>query len=167
MRARCSLRAACGLLAGAALLAATVHAEPDMDSPAISEAASKRVTGRWVFRTDIAEKGCTITGEMRIEPARADTSIRACEFVSTETCGSDDPLPTRMEQACRVVEQGDGLLIRSEVTGSLTDGIPVESYLPDHFTLTDVTGEEMSGLWYDQLYRDTVRFWRPRPVPIS
>jgi len=128
---------------------------------------SESTDGRWVFQTDIAEKGCTITGEMVIEPEAEGAGYRACRFTSTEYCGSSDLVPTRMEQSCRVVEQKDFLLIRSEVTASLTEGVPVAAYLPDHFTLTDVSGEEMSGLWYDRLYRDAVRFWRPKPVPVS
>lgn len=130
-------------------------------------AAADAASGRWVFQTDIAEKGCTITGEMTISPAEEEAGSRACTFVTTEYCGFDDPVPTSMEQACRVIEQGDFLLIRSEVVASLTEGVPVEAYLPDHFTLTEISDTEMSGTWYDRLYRDSVRFWRPRPVPVS
>ncbi|MEM0987045.1 MAG: hypothetical protein AAGJ32_12435 [Pseudomonadota bacterium] len=133
----------------------------------VSSAWADATSGQWAFRTDIATKGCTITGEMVIDPATADEGVRACRFVSTEFCGFDDETPTVMEQSCRVITQGDFLLIRSEVTGSRTEGVPVEAYLPDHFTLTTVTGTEMTGGWYDQLYRDAVRFWRPEPVPVS
>ncbi|MEM7767466.1 MAG: hypothetical protein AAF253_08260 [Pseudomonadota bacterium] len=130
-------------------------------------AAADATSGRWAFRTDIGEKGCTITGTMEIAAGAEAAEARTCRFVSTETCGPDDLVPTTMEQACQVVKQADFLLIRSEVTGSLTDGVPVEAYLPDHFTLTEVSPSEMSGTWYDQLYRDTVSFWRPEPVPVS
>ena len=125
------------------------------------------LSGRWAFRTDIAEKGCTISGTMMIQPALGESAVRQCSFVSSETCGPSDPQPTRMEQSCRVIEQGEFILIRSEVTGSLTEGVEVDFYLPDHFTVEVESASRMAGTWYDRLYRDTVEFWRPDDVPVS
>jgi len=130
-------------------------------------AAADVTSGKWAFRTDIADKGCTITGTMEIGPPVDGETSRACRFVSTEICGPSDLLPATMEQSCRVIWQSNFLLIRSEVVSSLTEGVNPDFYMPDHFTLTETSATEMSGTWYDRLYRDAVRFWRPTPIPVS
>ena len=130
-------------------------------------ASASETDGRWDFRTDIEEKGCTITGQMMISPASEDTAVRACEFVTTELCGAEDPQPTSMRQSCRVIAQGDFLLIRSQVEESLTDGVPAARYLPDNFTVKPDGSARMVGRWYDRLYADSVEFWRPKAVPVS
>lgn len=104
---------------------------------------------------------------MSIEPLAGGETVRACRFVSAETCGPDDPEPTRMEQACRIVAQGEFYLIRSEVIASLTEGVPAEYYLPDHFTVKPDEPGRMSGTWYDRNYRDRVDFWRMKTAPSS
>ncbi len=130
-------------------------------------ASAQGPEGLWGFRTDIVEKGCTIQGQMSIEPLAGDNTVRACRFVSAETCGPEDPEPTKMEQACRIVAQGEFLLIRSEVVTSLTQGVSADYYLPDHFTIKPSAPGRMSGTWYDRNYRDEVEFWRMKTAPSS
>lgn len=144
----------------AAILAFTVICS---QPPALAEDPQ----GLWAFRTDIEEKGCTIQGQMSIEPLGDDETVRNCRFVSAETCGPEDPEPTKMEQACRIVAQGDFLLIRSEVVASLTESVSADYYLPDHFTVKPSAPGRMSGTWYDRNYRDRVEFWRMKTAPSS
>ena len=117
-------------------------------------------SGAWEFRTDIREKGCSITGLMTIDPKLPGSTVRECRFVSAETCGAEDIQPTEMEQACRVIEQGRFLMIRSEVVASLTEGVSASRYMPDHFTVRPTQPGRMSGTWFDRLYTDHVEFWR-------
>jgi hypothetical protein len=123
--------------------------------------------GLWGFRTDIAQKGCRIEGQMSIDPQVPGEAARNCRFISAETCGQADPEPTRMEQACRVLEQGRFLLIRSEVIASLTEAVPADYYLPDHFTVKPTEPGRMAGTWHDRNYRDSVEFWRIKTAPSS
>ena len=122
--------------------------------------ANADASGAWEFRTDIAKKGCSITGLMTIDPVLPGSSVRECRFVSAESCGSDDIQPTEMEQACRIIQQGDFLIIRSQVVASLTEGIPPSRYMPDHFTIRPTAPNRMAGTWFDRLYTDHVEFWR-------
>lgn len=122
--------------------------------------ASADPSGAWEFRTEIDAKGCTITGIMTIDPLVPGSSVRECRFFSAETCGTEDDTPTEMEQACRVIQQAEFLIIRSEVVASLTDGVPVTRYMPDHFTVRPSGPGRMSGTWFDRIYSDHVEFWR-------
>ena len=119
-------------------------------------------SGVWEFRTDIRDKGCAITGVMTIGPLVPGETQRSCEFVSAETCGPEDPEPTMMEQSCSIVEKGDFYLISSTVEQSLTPGRGIEFYMADNFTVRPTSASTMSGTWYDEIYADTVEFWRSR-----
>lgn len=143
-----------GLLASVLGLAGPVHASED-------------TSGRWTFHTEIEAKGCTISGDMTIDATRQADGSRTCRFVSTETCSALDPSPAFIEQSCRVVDQGDFLLIRSRVERSLSPDVPAERYLPDHFTVRPTGPGEMRGTWYDRNYRDSVVFKRPEARPSS
>lgn len=132
-----------------------------------SAASEEDPRGLWGFRTDIAEKGCTITGRMSIDAHVPGETVRGCRFVSAETCGPEDGEPTRMEQACRIIPQGEFLLIRSEVTASLTPDVPAEYYLPDHFDVRPDGPGRMTGTWHDRNFRDSVEFWRMHAAPSS
>lgn len=129
--------------------------------------ASEDTSGRWTFRTAIEAKGCTISGDMTIDATRQPDGSRACQFVSSETCGALDANPAFIEQSCRVVDQGDFLLIRSRVQRSLSPDVPAARYLPDHFTVRPTAPGEMRGIWYDRNYRDSVVFKRPEARPSS
>lgn len=132
-----------------------------------AEALAEDPTGRWGFRTDIKTKGCTITGEMTIAAPEAGKTVNTCHFISREVCGEGDTTPVEMEQSCRIVTQGEFLLIRSKVERSLTEDVSIGWYLPDHFTVRPTGPGEMTGTWYDQNYRDQVRFWRLQDPSIS
>lgn len=138
---------------------ACLLATASLTAPAL---ADEDPAGAWEFRTDIVNKGCTITGYMTIGVEDPGTGRRACEFVSSETCGPDDPQAIEMQQSCEIVFEGDFLLIRSEVIASLTDGRNILGYLPDNFTVQPSGAGRMSGTWYDLNYADLVEFWRAR-----
>lgn len=123
-------------------------------------AAADDPAGAWEFRTEIREKGCAISGLMTIEPRLPGSETRACRFVSSETCGPEDLQPVEMEQTCRIIMQGNFLLIRSQVEASLTEGVPVTRYLPDHFTVRPTGPGRMAGTWHDRNFSDHVEFWR-------
>jgi hypothetical protein len=125
-------------------------------------ATAEDPAGAWEFRTDIVNKGCTITGYMTIGIEDPGTGERACEFVSSETCGGALPEGIQMQQACEIQFEGDYLLIRSEVLASLTEGRGIDGYLPDNFTVQPSGTGRMSGTWYDLNYADLVEFWRAR-----
>ena len=122
--------------------------------------ASDDPAGIWEFRTNIKDKGCTISGVMTIEPLVPGEAVRGCQFVSAESCGPQDPEPTSMEQSCRVFQQGEDFLIRSEVKQSLTPGRSVAFYMADNFTVRITSPSTMVGTWYDEVYSDDVDFWR-------
>lgn len=117
-------------------------------------------SGVWEFRTDIRDKGCSISGIMTIEPSVPGTSVRGCSFVSAETCGALDMEPVKMEQSCRIIQQDTFLIIRSEVIASLTEGRGIAGYLPDHFSVRPTEPGRMAGTWHDRNYSDLVEFWR-------
>jgi len=104
---------------------------------------------------------------MSIEPAREGETGRMCRFLSSETCGEDDPQSSDMEQSCRIIFQGAYLTIRSQVVRSLSPDVPAELYLPDHFTVRPVAPGRMEGTWYDRNYADAVAFWRVTDTPVS
>lgn len=136
-------------------------------APAPLAAASDRdeIAGSWAFRTEIRAKGCEISGTMEISAAD-ENGARSCLFQSAETCGPADP-PTEMEQSCRVLPQGDYLLITSKVERSLTEGRPIDFYMADNFTVRPAGPGRMEGTWYDRLFSDFVVFWRPDQMPVS
>lgn len=119
-------------------------------------------SGIWEFRTEIADKGCAISGVMTIDPLVPGESVRNCQFVSAETCGPDDPEPTSMEQSCRIIQQGEFYLIRSKVNQSRTPGRGIEYYMADNFTIRSTSASTMDGTWYDEMFADHVKFWRSR-----
>ncbi len=130
-------------------------------------ASAQDPAGVWQFRTDIKAKGCSISGQMAIEPEAPGKAPRSCRFFSIETCGPGDVEPAKMEQSCRVIQQGDFLLIRSEVVASLTDGVSRDLYMPDHFTVKPTEPDRMAGTWQDRLFSDDVEFWRVESAATS
>ncbi len=140
-------------------LASLLHA------PLAAASDSDELSGSWAFRTEIRKKGCEISGTMTIYDAD-ESGARTCRFQSSETCGPVEP-PTEMEQSCRVLPQGNYLLITSRVERSLTDGRPIDFYMADNFTVRPTGPGRLEGTWYDRLFSDFVVFWRPDQVPVS
>lgn len=126
--------------------------------PALAQASDP--AGAWEFRTDIREKGCTITGLMTIESLLPGEEVRQCEFISSESCSGFEMEPVDMQQACVVLQEGEFLVIRSKVVASRTPGRGISGYLPDHFTVRPSGPGRMSGTWHDQNFADLVEFWR-------
>lgn len=134
-------------------------------APALAQESDP--AGAWEFRTDIREKGCTITGLMTIEPLVPGEELRQCEFISSEVCGEIDMEPVDMQQACAVRQDGEFLIIRSKVVASRTPGRGIAGYLPDHFTVRPSGPGRMSGTWHDRNFTDLVEFWRARSGAVS
>ena len=127
---------------------------------------AENVTGAWSFKTDIARKGCTITGNMTISVPNENGS-RTCSLVSTETCHAAPEDSWRVDQTCRITPQGESLIIRSKVRGSLTEGYDAANYLADHFVVRPESSQKMSGIWQDRNYSAPVIFWRDDGLPVS
>ena len=135
---------------------------------AAAPALAQDISGGWSFRTDIEEKGCTIEGNMSIQPD-TETGNLICTFTSRETCVNDPEGDEGIliDQSCRIYEQGDYYLFSSRVERSLSDAYDARFYLPDHFTVKPDGPDRMTGQWYDRNYRDQVEFWRNRNTNIS
>lgn len=129
-------------------------------------AFAENVRGAWSFKTDIARKGCTITGNMTISVPN-ESGIRTCSFVSTETCSAAPDQSWQIDQTCRITPQGESLIIRSKVRSSLTEGYNVANYLPDHFVVRPESSQSMTGIWQDRNYSAPVVFWRDDALPVS
>jgi len=101
------------------------------------------VVGAWSFRTapyrgDI----CVMSGHMNIRPTD-NSEVFSCSFTAVEECVGQDKWV--VEQTCKAVSREGRLSIKSTIVNFLESKEFTSSYAPDHFGLTVVSKELMTG----------------------
>jgi hypothetical protein len=137
-------------------------------------AASKPtdISGRWQFKTELRNKGCTISGEINFKRATPTTPGYSCAFVAREECGSGDTRTwSEVKQSCTVSEAAGEFTILSKVeqvlaafpAGYKEAIIANDSYRPDNFKVSAAKNGDLVG-GFKSINEAAVRFWRDQEL---
>lgn len=123
----------------AALIAVPTSAQEDSDT----YISRSPIAGSWTFRTTPYRGGsCVMSGNMNIR-ATENTNVFACSFTAVEECTGQDKWV--VEQTCKAVNNDGEVTIKSQIVNFLESKEYTASYVPDHFGLTLVSRELMTG----------------------
>ena len=101
------------------------------------------IVGAWSFRTAPYRDGvCVMSGNMHIRPT-GNSEVFSCSFTAVEECPGQDKWV--VEQTCKAVNRDGRLSIKSTIVNFLESKEFTASYVPDHFGLTVVNRELMTG----------------------
>jgi len=101
------------------------------------------VVGSWSFRTaPYRGDACVMSGNMNIRSTEK-PNVFACSFTAVEECTGQDKWV--VEQTCKAVNRDGEVSIKSQIVNFLESKEYTASYVPDHFGLTLVSRELMTG----------------------
>ncbi len=129
------------------------------------------ISGRWQFKTELRNKGCTISGEISFIPVPKSAGY-ACTFVSREECGEGASRTwSEVKQSCSVSETAGEFAIVSKVE-QIVATFPAEykaaiiandSYRPDNFRVRAARNGDLVGS-FKSINQADVRFWRDKDL---
>ena len=100
--------------------------------------------GSWSFSTDRYANGiCQMTGTLTVFPGQTNANGLECELTAVEDCGFGRSV---VAQTCQITADNTEYLLESEIV-EFFERMPnvMGVYMPDHFIISDVTGDEMHG----------------------
>lgn len=123
--------------------AAATPVQPTDKMPQIDH-IYQAIMGNWAFQTIRYRNGsCEMNGTLAVlGPSKTDKSAIDCELLAIETCSG---LRSRVEQTCRITRTDTYLRIHSTIVNILESKGLSSGYLPDHFSLSEVSSDTMSG----------------------
>jgi len=105
--------------------------------------APSPIVGSWSFQTaPYRGEACVMSGNMNIRPTE-NSEVFACSFTAIEECTGQDKWV--VEQTCKAVNRDGEVSIKSQIVNFLESKEYTASYVPDHFGLTLVNRELMTG----------------------
>jgi len=121
-------------------------------------APEEDISGRWLFQTILARKGCKIEGDISFK-RQGRTDNYTCTFVSTETCGKVPQQNwTKVKQSCTAKLKNGGFEIMSKVEQMLDAGpkalretlMNPGGYSADNFTVRVLSDTVMAGQFFSR-----------------
>lgn len=129
------------------------------------------LSGPWRFKSGTFDGDCTMSGGIRLSPAREAGSYACAMIVETHCRNPDDGLYEywRVKQTCTAKQTGQRVQITGKIErvedatldGQKLTGADLSTYVADSFELTIKPGaEEMNGQMVDRVRRVSARVWR-------
>jgi hypothetical protein len=124
-------------------LITAVPAPAQEDENARTYVGPSSIVGAWSFRSaPYRGDACIMSGHMNIRPTTS-PGIFSCSFTASEECAGQDKWV--VEQTCKAISREGRLSIESKIVNFLEAKQFTQSYAPDHFALTIVNRELMTG----------------------
>lgn len=124
-------------------LTAPMLAQSPMKINATAPVTITELSGEWGFTTENYRSGlCQMSGNLSVFPDREGDTSAACSLTAVEICGTERSV---VEQSCQISLEGNGAVIVSEIEQFIERKPNSLGYLPDDFTLTEISSSEMSG----------------------
>lgn len=139
-----SLWIICGAaLAGLCVSSLSASAEPRTAVNSLAEASIDKLRGDWNFSTDFYRSGyCQMSGRLTVFSPKSETPSAACSLTAVEVCGEERSV---VEQSCEISLEDDAAVIESEIEQFIERKSNSLGYLPDNFSLSNISSDEMSG----------------------
>ena len=129
------------------------------------------LSGPWRFKSGAFDDDCTMSGGIRLTPAREAGAYSCAMIVETHCRNANDGLYEywRVKETCTAKQTGQRVQITGKIerveeasmSGQKLTGSDLTTYVPDNFELTIQPGaEEMNGHMVDRLRRVSARVWR-------